>query len=344
MAQFTDDQMRLLLHQMSQDAAATAQTVVNAVAARARSPRRPAPEKRLPSFTSGQSSDWLAWKNVYNNVAKLKAWTDEEKKDQLVAAMEGRAGRMVHFIDVTGKTAAQILTLYDAKFLPPLAGDDAKHLFKRCTQDPDEDIVMWHARVTEVFMRAYPNANYDTDDRLVEQFIMGLFNNVVLDRTNQAKPTTMTEALDVATAKEAGLKQLKRAAYMKKTLRTDAHLLELHGTEPEGELAALTGSECFHCKGLGHFRNECPLLGFSREAAQNRTRAGSRQRGRGRGRGRGTSRGRGGRGGRGRGGSNRGRGASRRRLDDHAINAIADALASAVPFEEEETEPTDQGN
>ena len=307
-------------------------------------------EKRLPPFTSANAKDWITWKNTFENVATLKQWGDQEKKLQLIAAMEGKAQTSVATVQVGPMNADQVMQAYSNRFLPPQAGAQAREEFKQAAQRVDESLMEWHSRLSELFSRAHPNDDKETDIRLIERFIRGMNHGVIMDRTNDANPQNMTDALQVATTKLAGIQMVKQATLENKQRNYMASIAPLTqppegtsagegGAEAQAGVAALH-TECFHCKRKGHYRSECPLRSVPREEAVKK--AGG-QGGRGRFRQtynrssnnsgfrsvRGSRPGRG----RGRGGNNSRR--LPRRTDERTIQALADAVVEAFNLDDE---------
>ena len=313
---------------------------------------RPGSEKRLPPFSSANATDWLSWKATFLRVAELKNWNDGQRRAQILAAMEGLACRQVQTINVDGPpqmTWREILTAYGNRFLPPAAGQLARQEFSSAAQATGESITAWHTRISELYSRAYPAGNVETDQQLCEQFMLGIANKEVMTRTFDVNPNTMTQCLEVATTKQANVKRV--AQHFKQTggrgmgnfmmtLGMDESEATAAKDEEDDPAVAAMNSECFHCRRTGHFRAECPLKHLPREQAQQRRSSNFRPRGGQRGRGRGGRRG----GNRGRGGQ-RGRG---RRSTDRAVNALAAVLNQALDLQqqgqEEEEGQEEQGN
>ena len=64
------------------------------------------------------------------HVAELKAWTPQQRKLEILAAMEGLACRQVRTIDVDGMTwRTRFSNAYGNRFLPPAAGQLAREEF-----------------------------------------------------------------------------------------------------------------------------------------------------------------------------------------------------------------------
>ena len=270
-------------------------------------------------------------------VAELQQWNPQQRKLQILAAMEGLACRQVSTIDTDGMTWEEVLTAYGNRFLPPAAGQLAREQFRAAKQWQQEDITAWHTRLTELYARAFPDGNLETDVVLIEQFVLGLAHPKVMEKTLDTSPQTMQAALNSATTKLANVERVQRATGAgRRGVMSLNHPAE---SEEEGQIAAM-GGECFHCKTTGHYRAECPLRSYPREEAQRRANQ-RNQPGRV-----GAHRGRGGGRGRGRGNGGRQpfrRGAGRGRQDNQgqgrpgraAINAIIDAVRDEMRIRED---------
>ena len=181
------------------------QQLINAVAQPGRS------GKRLTPFSSTNATDWLAWRENFMHVAALKDWTPQQRKLEILAAMEGLACRQVRTIDVDGLTWEQVLDAYGNRFLPPAAGQLAREEFASSKQYDQESITSWHTRIAELYSRAYPNGDVENDTVLIDRFIFGLFHPDVMERTLDVNPNTMTAALATATMKLANVQRAARA-------------------------------------------------------------------------------------------------------------------------------------
>ena len=318
---------------------------------------RPASEKRLPAFSSGNPTDWLSWRSTFLRIAELKQWNDDMRRSQILAAMEGLACRQVQTIDVDAgpMTWQEILVAYGNRFLPPAAGKLAREEFANAKQVDGESITAWHTRISELFLRAYPGNNVETDITLLDRFVLGLANKEVMSRTFDGEYHTMTEALQIATTKMANVKRVEAA------IRADGGAVRSHrnflmsleaqdaadtAVKDEDGTVAAAGNDCFHCGRPGHYRDECPDRGLSREQA--RRKAGTDNRARtGQWRGRGRGRRPGGRGGAPQGGRGGRRGGPRARRGNKTISMLAKALSQMnmeQAQEREEESDEEQGN
>jgi len=278
---------------------------------------RPPPnaEKKLPAFSSGLPDDWVAWKATFKNVANLKAWEEDAKKNQLVAAMEGNAVRAVSHIDPAHNparlnqpyTSRELMDAYDKTFMPVAASHLALTQYNMAKQGAGEAILSWHTRLRELFTRAYPaKADHsDTDEDLINKFVLGLAHPVVRDRTWDSHPYTFSLALETATSKAAGVLIMRQTAgFGRGGGSNDGAVLGITETGAVADLAALDGAgggnparggrplECFVCRSRDHLKRDCPDRAKGRRGGG----GGSSWRGRGRSSGgRGNFRSRGGR-------------------------------------------------
>ena len=210
--------------------------------------------KRLTTFSSTDPTEWTAWKETFRKTALLNNWNDEMSRNQLAAALEGQARRMVADIptDAVGLTCQQLLTAYERRFLPEAQTRFAVITFENAKQEETESELEWHTRLRELFVRAYPNENIETSTILVNHFIRHLKNPRILDHCYMANPVTYNAALTEATNKAAA----------------NAMLSYMGGGQPHGSggsfgLNALGQSleGCWICGKDDHFKRTCPKRG-----------------------------------------------------------------------------------
>ena len=206
-------------------------------------------DKRLTPFSSGEGADWIAWRRNFVAVWRLKGWTEDVGKAQLIAAMEGAACRMVSDIPVDAPegrpaiTATRLLELYGDRFLPPAQSRLARQGFKDAQQRADESITAWHTRVRELYQRAHPEADMENAVELVERFILGLYDSKVKEYSFLGQPTTMAQALTKASDAAATVACLRK---------TDGF-----NSRPALHALGTVEKRCFRCDAVGHLIRDC---------------------------------------------------------------------------------------
>lgn len=218
--------------------------------------------KRLPPFTSAKGSDWIPWKNMFRALSQARNWGDVVARNHLATAMEGEANnRVAHinpFVNNPATHAAwtmqELLDAYDAVFLPEAGGHLARAMFKQARQKQNEDIVDFHSRLRALFSRSDPQANAEASRDLREQFINGLGDPTIRDRTMNDFPDNYTDALACATKRAAALAILRS----KQSTVYDADTINnLHAGGEEGAEGG-SGGRCFNCNEYGHRWRACP--------------------------------------------------------------------------------------
>lgn len=263
--------------------------------------------KRLTPLSSANPDDWIAWRGTFEKVALLNNWNDDTQRNQIAAAMEGVARRMVGDIPTNAGLPAALLDAYQMRFLPAAQSRLAVIQFRQAKQKEDESEIEYHVRLRELFSRAYPAEDVEASILLRETYTLGLKNTQILDHVYTTAPATYAACLTAATNKAAVLSVIATQTGGGGGGRR-AHQGGAHAVDFEASVGG-----CWECGAKDHFKRACPkwkkkVADAKRQQGGGGGGAGGAGTGRGRGgRGRGgRGAGRGGRGGGGRGGQKKG--------------------------------------
>ena len=214
------------------------------------------PGRKVEPLTSADPQDWIAWRDSFEITVGINNWGHQRARRELAAAMQGEAKRAVIDIDIQADAHAAdvvlLLNIYEARFVTAAAGDLARAEFREAKQKEEETILQWHARLRQLYIRAYPNLNaaaINASLDLRDAFILGLSDAQVKQDTWRARPLTFAAALTTAGNCHAGMIVLKQATGMTEIKQ-----------EPIGAMAQPRPFQgrCWTCNRTGHRSNACP--------------------------------------------------------------------------------------
>ena len=157
----------------------------------------------LPKFTFGnvKGEDWVSFKRRYDYYRAYYGAIDKDAAYALRGCMVGAAGAAVHNVKIEGKTYVEVVEAYDALFLPPAASALAQTKFEQVVQGKGEDVMNYHARVLDLWQRAYPTMK--DESILIRKFAMGLSQVNVRSRVLRGPTDTYSAALTLAQSEVA---------------------------------------------------------------------------------------------------------------------------------------------
>jgi hypothetical protein len=242
-----------------------------------------ADKKKLSHFSSGDGLEWITWKKHFELVCDINGWkgepnanaadlliADEKMRREAKASMSGLAARMVSDLqhDAAGVDIEQLLTKFESRFLPQAASDLARMMFRQACQLEGETAIQWHTRARELYHRAQPTANLETAQELKDCFVLGLRIREVKQCVWDAKPPTLSECLEKATNKEAGLLVTQGYALGPPTAVETRRRSGINAMNPQFNRGDNKGDNqrgrnklvCWNCGDPNHFKRDCPKL------------------------------------------------------------------------------------
>jgi hypothetical protein len=171
---------------------------------------------RLKAFSSTDAVEWMSWKTHYLKVCEINVWPNIRRVREARAAMAEKAARHtadvvpVYVADLAANPPVQITTTwqdliarYQEKFMPPAAGVHSRAEYNIAKQISSEDVGGWHARLRDLYNRAYPGKEVDQNFPLIEKFLTQLINKEVGKFVLERDPATFAAALALAQTKTA---------------------------------------------------------------------------------------------------------------------------------------------
>lgn len=235
---------------------------------------RPLPATLL--FNGAENEDWISFRDKFLTAVELNNYNDQQAKLGLKLCMKNSASRAVATIDHrnTLEDIEDVLTKYDALFMPPAASDLAINKFQQAKQQGQETLLQFHSRVAALFLRAYPDLQH-TPALAIRVFGDGIRRLKVQEAVIRAGAKTMAEALQQALQEQTVFERTNPGAVdgasgydPKVTKVKDSNISE-----------TTVEAVCYRCRKPGHIQANCNQE-RSRSPVRNRSpvRAGGRSR------------------------------------------------------------------
>lgn len=257
-------------------------------------PRGASNKVKVNHFSNATEEDWLVWKHHFNQCRQLNGYTVDESKLALAAAMKGRAAAAVMDLRVLDpqQTVADLIQAYENRFLPASASQLSRVQFEQVSQGPKETILDFHARLRQLWNKAYPNLQDET--MLIRKFSLGLRRSDVRRQVIRTNPNTYGDALEAA-QNEASVAQvcsvtetgaaaaepMEIGAMIKGRINTRKKIANMDRRRPAapGGSTGKKGGACHFCGKPGHWKNECNLLNKAKKHMSSRGRGSSAPKG-----------------------------------------------------------------
>ena len=207
---------------------------------------------KLNRLTDATASAWLDHRRHFQKIVLLHGWDDQRQRRELAASLQEAAGKAVQGIDpeAAGQTIANLLNLYNARFMPQAAGATARSNYQAARQLPAESVREWHTRIRELFALAYPNDDIDNAPHSLDLFIAGLHNSNVRFFVQSTNIPDFTQALPIAERAETAHRDVTRSARGVSSITSPFSQLSLNAVSAPSTQMAAVGNKpaCFFCK------------------------------------------------------------------------------------------------
>lgn len=219
-----------------------------------------------PTLSDVDPIKWVTFHKAFSRVALLNQWSDDRAKLMLQTSLQDAAARAVEHVTFRGSDKLQdAIDKLSVIFINPASTQLYKTKFKDASRSPGEELIMWHTRVREMFMRAYPQVqNQEENEDLKERFVLGLRNRSLTQTLLSAEnytTMTFTELLTRAQNLQGSLLQCQRSYPDVAAIRSPGN----GSSTTASAIAAINGSgnrkssnvTCYHCDRPGHVISEC---------------------------------------------------------------------------------------
>ena len=244
---------------------------------------------RLKAFSSTDAVEWMSWKTHYLEVCEINAWPNVRRVREARAAMAEKAARHtadvvpVYVADLLANPPVQVTTWqdliarYQEKFMPPAAGVYSRAEYNIARQLASEDVGGWHARLRDLYNRAYPGEEVDHNLPLIEKFVTQLINKEVGKFVFERDPPTFAAALALAQTKTATDVTFKTASRASIHFVNPPAAMADHGVNYSGrgrgggrgargkggngrsERRTESTGKCWVCDSSSHQKSACPI-------------------------------------------------------------------------------------
>lgn len=174
---------------------------------------RPGGSTRPRTFSSTDAEAWLQFIRHFRTCKRINQWGDNRAKNELEAAMDGKAAGRVQRLEVdTYNTFDDMVTAYEGKFIHVADGQLARAEFYKAKQLKDETALDWHGRLEQLHLRAWRNVDdhaRNLDEPLIHSFIEGLHNPTIYAKVIEARPANFAACLTQAQNQEAVVSQVQ---------------------------------------------------------------------------------------------------------------------------------------
>lgn len=133
---------------------------------------------KLPAFTG--SEKWNVWYGRFEDVAKARQWSQEERRVELMQRLHGDAGEFVYdqISSSIRSNYEKLVTELSNRFRTVETPKAFIGKFSRRTQKPNERVEVFASELKMLYDKAYPKRSAETrNEDLLRKFLDGLYDD-----------------------------------------------------------------------------------------------------------------------------------------------------------------------
>ena len=216
-------------------------------------------EQPPPTISAIDPIKWTTFRRQFETASIISGWKDSLAVQKLTLSVKEEAAQATEHISLPlSITLEGALDKYEAIFITPSGQDMAEMEFEQSKRKSDETLLAWHTRLRSLFIRAYPDEDYNSARKLKNHFVLSLRDRA-LSMTLKISPEfkTITYAVLLTRAQEiyAGMQSVKTSAL------PSLNAIFPESDEQSGINALNTGEaavKCHFCSNVGHIIRNCP--------------------------------------------------------------------------------------
>ena len=212
-----------------------------------------------PTLAEVDGIKFTTFSRQFKRVAELNQWSERRAILMLQTSMQDAAARAVdHIIFDEASSLTDAIKDYTTVFVNPASAQLHKSKFRDSCRHPGEDLIVWHTRVRELFMRAFPTiTDLETNDDLKEKFVLGLRNRQLSHSLLSAEnfpSTSFSQLLTRSQNLQGSLLQCQKSYSDVSAISGKPANVNAMGPASGKKSTTVV---CYYCGRQGHVVNEC---------------------------------------------------------------------------------------
>ncbi len=242
------------------------------------------PREVLPDTLSDVDPiKWTIFRKSFEKANILNDWEVKRAILILHVSLKDAAARSIQHLSTTGyATLKEALDKMELVFVDPAATDHFNTIFLNSARTPQEELVGWHTRLRETFMRAYPDiTDYENSKLLKDRFTLYINDkriSVFLKNVGTYATMTYSELLTksrefqatlvlthqvydnkLSSSRQLNISSISSVDPILQELSSEINSMSLNRATTPAPPGSSTGMKCFHCDSPTHVIRNCRL-------------------------------------------------------------------------------------